>query len=199
MSTPPKGLEIIKASYGAEGIFEDVTKQVKDLVKDGTVTFNVSAQSLGILDPAPGVKKTFQANVSINGAEATLLTKQDGEQFTIKAPTVKSDEKASDGTNAGFVFMFFFVSLVGSYLAYSFFKFGSYGVGSIVIGLGLAAIISGSFLTFSNSKTAAGVLGILGGTFTALILPVLIIIGLAFFGWRFDWTYGEPVASVPVV
>lgn len=80
------GLNVTKASYGITGNFTDVTKEVQSMVQDGSIDFTVSAQNLGILDPAPGVTKTFQIQYTINGGTSTLLQKNDGDQITISAP-----------------------------------------------------------------------------------------------------------------
>jgi len=194
MSTPiPKGLEITQASYGTENAMQDVTKEARKLIKDDSISFTVSAQSLGILDPAPGVKKTFQANISINGGPPVLMTKDDKEQFVMSAPTVKTDDKdeKSDLGQAGVTVFYFFIALVGSYLAYSFYQLGSYGFSSGMVGLVLAVLVAGSYLASANSRTSASIAGLLGSTMTALILPVLIIVGYAFFGGRVDWTFGK--------
>lgn len=92
-----KGISILKASYGTEGNFVDVTKEVNGLIRDGELDVVVSAQSLGILDPAPGVVKTLQIQYTINGGNKNLDTKQDGQQVKISAPDVK--EKTHKGFN----------------------------------------------------------------------------------------------------
>ena len=80
-------LKVIKATYGTSEHLEDVTKVIEKLVSaKGELSFNVNPNTFGILDPAPGIKKTFQANISINGGSPTLLTKDDGEQFVVNAP-----------------------------------------------------------------------------------------------------------------
>lgn len=88
------GLNITKASYGITGNFTDVTKEVQSMVQDGTIDFTVSAQNLGILDPAPGVQKTFQMQYTINGGTSTLMQKNDGDQVTVSAPPDSSKPTA---------------------------------------------------------------------------------------------------------
>jgi hypothetical protein len=98
----PNGLTIMKASYGLQNTFVDVTKEVQQLFQNGELNFTVSAQSLGILDPAPGVTKTLQIQHAINGGHPQLMTKNDGEQVLISVPTVKTpDEKTSIPTFFG--------------------------------------------------------------------------------------------------
>jgi len=97
------GLKIIKATYGTPEHLEDVTKVVEKLVSDkGELSFNINPNAFGILDPAPGIKKTFQANISINGGNPTLMTKDDGEQFTVNVPNLsapKPDDSAGGAIN----------------------------------------------------------------------------------------------------
>jgi hypothetical protein len=119
------GLKITKASYGVQGNFTDVTKEVQAMIVDGELSFTVSAQSLGILDPAPGVKKTFQASVIINGGTPSILSKEDGEQFSISAPAPK---KGPTGPLAGSLSIFGYIFYgIGIFLtiAYIFFTVGS--------------------------------------------------------------------------
>ena len=78
---PAPGLKILKASYGTGTTNTDVTDEVSKMVtSDGSLSFTVGAQSLGILDPAPGVKKTLQISFSINGGKPTLLQHDDGDE-----------------------------------------------------------------------------------------------------------------------
>ena len=93
------GLEVITASYGVAPNFQDVTEQVKNMVKDGDLNFTVSAQELGILDPAPGVTKTFQAKLVINDGKPMILSKDDTEVFSVSAPPV--DEPVEKPTFLG--------------------------------------------------------------------------------------------------
>ncbi len=51
------GLTIVKATYGVETQFVDVTTEVQGLVQNGEIDFVVSPQSLGIPDPNPGSDK----------------------------------------------------------------------------------------------------------------------------------------------
>lgn len=90
MSQNDKGLSILKASYGTAGNFTDVTKEVQGLVNNGELDFVVSAQSLGILDPAPGVKKTLQVQHTINGGRKNLDSVDDGNQLKLSVPNVKT-------------------------------------------------------------------------------------------------------------
>ena len=162
MTELPKGLEILQASYGAQGATQDVTKETQKLIKDGTLSFTVGAQSFGILDPAPGVKKTFQANISLNGAPPTLFTKDDGEQIVINAPTIKSeDAPKSGGSQVLGVFWYFLVSLIGTFFICCSYYFGAYGLKSSILGWIFAAIVTVATIAFVISESKFGPLGLL--------------------------------------
>jgi hypothetical protein len=162
MAEPPKGLEILQASYGAQGATQDVTKETQKLIKDGSLSFTVSAQSFGILDPAPGVKKTFQANVSLNGAPATLFTKDDGEQMVVNAPTVKpEDAPKSPGSQVLGVFWYFLVSLIGTFFIFCSYYFGAYGLKSPVLGWIFAGVVTIATIAFGISESKFGPIGLL--------------------------------------
>lgn len=172
----PKGLEVVQASYGTGSTFTDVTTEVQTLVKNGDLNFTVSAQSLGILDPAPGVTKTFQAKVIINGGLPTILTKNDGEQFTISAPTVKNTKTP---TNHAFkmlnVVFYFLVSLCGAYFGYSAYLLGTNGFGSSIVGYILGAFIGGSFIAFSAASIGTGITGLIFATPSIIVMIPAII------------------------
>jgi len=117
------GLTVLKASYGIQNTFIDVTEQVKNLVQDGELNFTVNAQTLGILDPAPGVKKNFQMQYRINAGNPTLLAKDDAEQVVLSVPNAVSKKQSEEDakkapTVVGMVFhslgMFFLALLVMS-------------------------------------------------------------------------------------
>ena len=121
------GLEVITASYGVAPNFQDVTEQVKNMVKDGDLNFTVSAQELGILDPAPGVTKTFQAKVTVNGGKPMILSKNDSEVFSVSAPPV--DDPAEPVSFSGQVFSalrYGITALIVMFLAKSTYYFGQY-------------------------------------------------------------------------
>ena len=173
MSDNTQGLKILQASYGVSGNFTDVTTEVTAMVTDGTLNFTVSAQSLGVLDPAPGVVKTFQVNLTINGGDSTLLTKNDGEQFTISAPTQKSDSGPfqSSLTVGGYVIhsLVIFVTL---FAVMFLFKSG-YTTGKLLVGGGAGAGIG-------------ILLGVLSLPSAGLML-FLIVMGYALFGGELDF------------
>jgi hypothetical protein len=162
-----KGLSILKASYGTEGNFIDVTKEVKGLVKDGEVDIVVSPQTLGILDPAPGVIKTLQVQHTINGGNKNLETKKDGEQLKLSAPNIK--QKTSSGFNIfSNLFTGIIIFIVGAFAIESFHA-GTKIFGSLIGWLFLALTL----LTF--------------GHFTTFIIPILLLAG-----WLMSSNYEFP-------
>ena len=155
---PNTGLEVIKASYGAQNNFQDVTTEVASLVQDGELNFTVSPQALGILDPAPGVTKTFQANIKINGGDPTLLTKDDGQVFMISAPGVQEKKSGpSHVFNMMSTFWYFLVVLFTVYFSMSAYRMGKLGFGSAIFG----------YIFFALSMVSFGMFGFIG-------LPVFI-------------------------
>lgn len=166
-----EGLTILKASYGVQGNFTDVTKEVQGLVKDGNLDFIVSAQSLGILDPAPGILKDLQVQHVINGGHPNLDTVQDGKQIKLSAPTVKHN------VNHGYNFVkslwsaviIFFVGL----LVMDSYHTGNYVFGTSVMKEGIES---------KENKAAAIVLALLTlltfGHFNIwILLPLVLFIG----------------------
>lgn len=155
------GLTIIKASYGITNAMQDVTEDVKGLAKDGDLNFNVSPQSLGILDPAPGVKKTFQLQYKVNGGNLSLLSKDDSEQVVLSVPNAVSSKNAEDDAKKAPTFMgitfHFLMVLLTTILTLS-----AYYVGSNMFGSQAAAIIF------------AGATALTGGMFALAVLPFIV-------------------------
>jgi hypothetical protein len=176
------GLKITKAAYGVQGNFTDVTKEVQSMIVDGGLNFTVSAQSLGILDPAPGVKKSFQAQTIINGGTPSILSKEDGEQFVISAPAPK---KGPTGPLAGSLSIF----------------------GYIFYGIGIFLFISYIFFTIGSGYQIGLAIGnqIIGVIFAilapALYIPMQIIVffySLIFGGTLTFKTAELPLTSIPI-
>lgn len=146
------------------------------MVDDGALNFQVSAQSLGILDPAPGVKKTLQIQASINKGTPTLFTKEDGDQVVINAPTSKKSS-GPVGASMSFVgylmyaimlFVFFVYTLFTMYSGYHIgYAWGGRFVGFILALLGpfyyiplqiflfFYSLILGREINFTAVKNAA--------------------------------------------
>jgi len=197
---PPKGLEILEASYGAQGATEDVTKQTQKLVKNGELHFTVGAQSFGILDPAPGVKKTFQANVSINGGSPTLFIKDDGEQVVVNAPTVQPEEpRKSPGGQTLSVFWYILVSLIGTFFICCSYYFGTYGLGSPILGAMLAMFVTVTTLAFGVGSSSAGPAGLLFFVLAVASIQVSAVFIISVIAPDYiDFTWAKKVAE-PVV
>jgi hypothetical protein len=197
---PPKGLEILQASYGVQGSTEDVTKQTQKLVKNGEVNFTVGAQAFGILDPAPGVKKTFQANVSINGGSPTLFIKDDGQQLVINAPTVQPTEPIkSPGGQALAVVWYVLVSLIGTFFICCSYYFGTYGLGSPILGSVLAMFVTLTTLAFGIGNSAAGPFGLLIFVLAVASIQIGAVFIISLFAPNYiDFTWAQKVAE-PIV
>lgn len=143
------GLNITKASYGITGNFTDVTKEVQSMVQDGSIDFTVTPQNLGILDPAPGVTKTFQMQYTINGGNSTLMQKNDGDQVSLSAPP-DSSKPTAPVTGAAKVFGY--VHLAFAIFLSIFFAAAGYYTGQAIVpgGFGVAlGLVLGVMSIFS--------------------------------------------------
>lgn len=170
-------LKVIKATYGTSEHLEDVTKVVEKLVSaKGELSFNVNPNTFGILDPAPGIKKTFQANISINDGSPTLLTKDDGEQFVVNAPDpnpTTSDNSVGGAVNQ--ILWYTLVSLIGTYFTVSYYIFGTYMIGSSIIGSILALLMASTTVTFAFTSSSLGVAGLIPFFFGSFIVQLLLV------------------------
>ena len=171
------GLKIIKATYGTPEHLEDVTKVVEKLVSDkGELSFNINPNAFGILDPAPGIKKTFQANIAINDGNPTLMTKDDGEQFTVNVPNPsapKPDDSAGGAINQ--ILWYTLVSLIGTYFAVSYYIVGANLIGSSIIGVILALLMASSTITFALTSSSIGVAGLIPFFLGSFIIQVILV------------------------
>lgn len=144
-----RGLTIIKASYGIQGNFTDVTQEVQGLVQDGELNFTVSAQQLGILDPAPGVQKELQIQHTINKGKKNLLTVQDNQQVLLSAPSIPTDKKSESLTFGLWKALLFALSIfVIGVLALDSQFVGKEIFGSPILGYLFLAITLGTFGSF---------------------------------------------------
>jgi len=140
------GIEIVQASYSAQGNFQDVTKEVQAMASNGSLNVNVSAQSIGILDPAPGIKKTFQVKAIINGGDPTILSKDDGETLAISAPGIP-DEPDKPSTLSSVLTSLWYCLIAGFtiYISISSYHFGISGLKSQIAAY---VLLLTSLLTF---------------------------------------------------
>ena len=162
-TTGPKinkdGLTILKASYGIATAMQDVTSDIQNMVQDGELNFTVNAQSIGILDPAPGVAKTFQLQIIINGGQPGLTVYNDGDVVQVSAPAVKTNNtKSSTALSAMSAFWSAFMWFIYSLFGFFFFQ-SSYLVGTAITrsqkypeGIAIVGYILGfiSLLTFGS-------------------------------------------------
>jgi hypothetical protein len=192
LSTAPKGLEVIKASYGAENATQDVTKEVKALVKDDSLNFTVDPNTFHILDPAPGVKKTLQVQLSVNGGQSTTIPPvEDGKLFVFNSPTPKKDEVDRSATGQLSTTLWYsFVALVGAYFAFSAYKLGSNGFKSSLLGWVLGFIIALSFIQFATA--GSGVLQLIVSLPSLLFVVFFVVFAYSLFDPNaIDFNYGQ--------
>jgi|UniRef100_A0A6C0CSV0 hypothetical protein len=183
MSDQPRGLKVIKATYGTAEHLEDVTKVVEKLVSDkGALSFNVNPNAFGILDPAPGIKKTFQANISINGGNPTLMTKEDGEQFVVNVPNPNPPKP--DNTAGGAIqqiLWYSLVSLIGTYFAVSYYIVGASLIGSSIVGIILALLMASSTITFALTSSSLGVAALLPFFLGSFIVQLFLVFAVSLY------------------
>ena len=67
-----RGLEILRAYYGAEGQFINVTDAVRSQVADGRLYLRVDNYSMGV-DPLPGVHKRLRLLYKIDGERRNVV------------------------------------------------------------------------------------------------------------------------------
>jgi len=154
------GLDVEKASYGAQGNFVDVTDEVRNLAKDGNLGLTVSAQALGVLDPAPGVQKTFQVKFTVNGGASSILEKNDGEVVSLNAPPV-TNPGPSTSQSIGTAMWYFFMAICGSYFGMSAYRLGAEGFKSSIYGYILGAMTAGAFFHIATADVGMGILGLI--------------------------------------
>jgi hypothetical protein len=195
-----EGLTVKQAMYGVgPSSWTDVTSQTQSLIQDGNLNFTVSSQAFGIIDPAPGVKKTFQGLISINGGKPSLLTKDDTEVFDLSAPTLDKKEKPNHPGIIASIIFYFLVSLIGVYFAYSSYRLVDEGFGwkGSIWGILFAAMILGGFVSFGAADVQYGVLGLLFST-PSLIFSLLMVVFLVLcYDLNFiDFSYLKPAQEI---
>lgn len=185
------GLQVLQASYG---VFPsntiDVTKETQALIKDGNLNFVVSPQAFGIIDPAPGTKKTFQASVSINNGKPSILIKDDGEVFDLTAPTLDKKQKPNHAGALGTSIFYFLIALIGVYFSFSAYKLGVDGLKSQILGLILGTFVLGGFISFGAADVGVGILGLLFSTPFLISSLLFIVFALLCYDLNFiDFSY----------
>jgi hypothetical protein len=176
--TEKTGLEIVKSTYGVTPNFVDVTKTVKDMVKNGELSFTPSAQELGIVDPAPGVKKVFQVQYIINGGKKQLLQIDEGSPVLISAPPNEKKKEFSVAFGVYTVIWYFLLSICTSFFGYSAYQLGMYGFKNKIVAYLLAILAGGTFILYGAGSETVGILGFV------ISFPVLVsIIPLTVFAY----------------
>ena len=119
IDAPPErsasGLQIVKAEYGYQGNFADVTDAVNNLVSNGSIYMTVSPSAVGIPDPNPAKPKLLKVNYMLNGASNSESI-PDGKKFAVSAPALNKDASApiaasSANIMTSFIGNFFYFSL----------------------------------------------------------------------------------------
>jgi len=139
------GLKIIKASYGVETQFVDVTKEIQGLNNNGELNFIVSAQSLGILDPNPGSPKILQIQYKVNNGHTNLEKFNDGEQVKLSIPTIKVKKHNHILSVSKYAMMSAWIILLGFFIIDSYKSGNALFPESTYIGLAFGLL---SFITF---------------------------------------------------
>jgi len=104
INAPPQrtasGLQIVKAEYGVDGNFTDVTNVLQDMVKNGSIDTKIGFKELGLPDPNPNKKKQFEVEYTINGAK-NMKTLSDGDRFKQSAPAVEATSNTTPTQHVG--------------------------------------------------------------------------------------------------
>jgi hypothetical protein len=192
------GLLVKQAMYGVgPSSWTDVTTQTTSLIQDGNLNFTVSPQAFGIIDPAPGVKKTFQGLISINGGKPSLLTKDDSEVFDLSAPTLDKKEKPNHLKAVESVIFYFLVCLAGGYFSYSAYVLGTEGFKSKIAGYILGALVFGGFASFAANDVEYGVFGLIFSTPKLLFLLFFIVfVALCYDINYIDFSYLQKISDI---
>ena len=159
------GLEIVKAEYGYDKNYQDVTAALRTHLNDGSINITVSPQTMGVPDPNPQKVKYLKVDIKINGDPSSRKI-QDGKKFTLNAPAIKGGTNTTAGEDG--------MSLIGNLFtvvwrfAFWFFWF-SITIESALIGEQLTGNAGGyyviGFLAFISY-----------GIFPIFILPILIFL-----------------------
>lgn len=81
------GIKITKATYGSGSKTVDVRAAVSSNIKEGELNLVVSADSLGVEDPAPGQTKQLTVSYTINNGDVNVKSAYDNEAIIVAAPS----------------------------------------------------------------------------------------------------------------
>lgn len=107
INAPPErvasGLQIVKAEYGYQGNFADVTDAIQNYVSNGSIGITVSPSTVGIPDPNPSKPKLLKVDATINGASSSYSI-PDGKKFNLSAPALDDRNTTPIGNSATSLF-----------------------------------------------------------------------------------------------
>jgi len=161
-----KKVMVERAEYGVPGAnMVHVQPLLEKLINNGSLSFTVSPQSIGIADPAPGVIKTviidgfIVTNEDMKNAVPVHIEKNDGEQVSINPKIEEKKAETGPFDQIQNSIWYGIVALIGTYMAYSIYYIGAKGIGYSVIGSLLAMYVAYLFMkaAFSTSGTLFGV------------------------------------------
>jgi hypothetical protein len=90
-------LEILKATYGAEGKTVDVTARVASLIENGKLNIRADTATLNVPDPARNIVKQFIVEYKLNGETVTKTIPENGEaQIEIAQPFIPQPSLRTD-------------------------------------------------------------------------------------------------------
>jgi hypothetical protein len=165
------GLQIVKAQYGFDSTYTDVTTAVRSYLHDGSIDITVSPQTMGVPDPNPQKVKYLKVDIKINGDKSSRTIKN-GEKFKLNAPAIKTDT-TSTATQS-------FMSLVGN-VFYDIFLFCFW---FFLFSITIESAIKGEQLT--GSAGGYYILGFMAfvsvGIFPIFILPMCLFTWHLIFG-----------------
>jgi hypothetical protein len=170
IDAPPErvasGLQIVKAEYGYEGNFADVTDAIQNYISNGSIAITVSPSTVGIPDPNPAKPKLLKVDVTINGA-ASSYSIPDGKKFNLSAPALDDSHVIPIGKQAESVSTILFNS-IWTVLRYS-----------IHFSITILAAKYGERKFGSAGKWGLGILSLITyGIFPIFVLPIIV------FWWR---------------
>jgi hypothetical protein len=188
MSEEKIGLKILNATYGVDTNRIDITKEIQQQVQDGELNLTVDSNTFGIVDPAPGVKKSLNIQYSVNGGKPINLLKDDGEVVTLSVPTPK-DKKPNHGQFLAVTIGYFILAFGTAFLANSIYKLsleGFFGMNYQFVGYILSGIIIASSLGLAFSDNV-GIVGAITSLFGHYIWILSIIFGFSFFYFVYNF------------
>ena len=165
------GLKIVKAQYGYDTNYQDVTSAVRSYLKDGSINITVNPRTMGVPDPNPQKVKYLKVDIKING-DPSSRTIQDGQKFTLSAPAIKNAITTTLSQDL--------MSLVGN-IFYDIFLFCywyylfSITIQSAVYGEGLTKSAGGYYVLGFMAFVSQGI-------FPIFILPIWLFIYHIIFG-----------------